>query len=227
MKNVEEAEKLSKMMVELGHKFGRRTVAVITNMDEPLGLAIGNSLEVIEAIDTLKGQGPKDLTELCLVLGAKLLVLGNKCENEEVARELLQEKITSGEALNKFKEFVRLQGGDASYIDDVNKFKLSSIKKEVYSEKEGYVKSINALGIGEASKDLGAGRETKDSILDLGSGIMLNKKIDDFVKKGDLLATIYTEKSEEIEDVTKMIIDSYDIGEKNKEAYKLIIKEIY
>lgn len=227
MKNVEEAEKLSKMMVELGHKFGRRTVAVITNMDEPLGLAIGNSLEVIEAIDTLKGQGPKDLTELCFVLGAKLLVLGNKCENEEVARELLQEKITSGEALNKFKEFVRLQGGDASYIDDVNKFKLSSIKKEVYSEKEGYVKSINALGIGEASKDLGAGRETKDSILDLGSGIMLNKKIDDFVKKGDLLATIYTEKSEEIEDVTKMIIDSYDIGEKNKEAYKLIIKEIY
>lgn len=226
MKSVEDAEELSKMMVELGHKFGRRTVALITNMDEPLGFAIGNSLEVIEAIDTLKGNGPEDLTNLCLVLGAKLLVLGKRCENEKEARELLEEKIKNGEALNKFKEFVSLQGGDASYVDDTSKFKLSSIKKEVYSNEEGYVKSINALGIGEASKDLGAGRETIDSVLDLGAGIILNKKIDDFVKKGDLLATIYTEKNEEIESVTKMIQDSYNIGEKNKEPYKLIIEEI-
>ena len=226
MKDVESAEELSKMMVELGHKFGRRTVALITNMDEPLGLAVGNSLEVIEAIDTLKGEGPEDLTELCLVLGSKLLVLGKISSSEKEARELLEEKIKNKEALNKFKEFVALQGGDTSYVDDTSKFKLSSIKEEVYSLEEGYVQKIDALGIGEASKDLGAGRETKDSILDLGAGIILNKKIDDFVKKGDLLATIYTEKESEIEKVKKMIQNSYIIGEKNEEPYKLIIEEI-
>lgn len=226
MKDVESAEELSKMMVELGHKFGRRTVALITNMDEPLGFAVGNSLEVIEAIDTLKGEGPEDLTELCLVLGSKLLVLGKIASSEKEARELLEEKIKNKEALNKFKEFVKLQGGDTSYVDDTSKFKLSSIKEEVYSLEEGYVQKIDALGIGEASKDLGAGRETKDSILDLGAGIILNKKIDDFVKKGDLLATIYTEKESEIEKVKKMIRNSYIIGEKNEEPYKLIIEEI-
>ncbi|MBP2024989.1 pyrimidine-nucleoside phosphorylase [Peptoniphilus stercorisuis] len=226
MKDVESAEELSKMMVELGHKFGRRTVALITNMDEPLGFAVGNSLEVIEAIDTLKGEGPEDLTELCLVLGSKLLVLGKIASSEKEARELLEEKIKNKEALNKFKEFVKLQGGDTSYVDDTSKFKLSSIKEEVYSLEEGYVQKIDALGIGEASKDLGAGRETKDSILDLGAGIILNKKIDDFVKKGDLLATIYTEKESEIEKVKKMIQNSYIIGEKNEEPYKLIIEEI-
>lgn len=226
MKDVESAEELSKMMVELGHKFGRRTVALITNMDEPLGFAVGNSLEVIEAIDTLKGEGPEDLTELCLVLGSKLLVLGKIASSEKEARELLEEKIKNKEALNKFKEFVKLQGGDTSYVDDTSKFKLSSIKEKVYSLEEGYVQKIDALGIGEASKDLGAGRETKDSILDLGAGIILNKKIDDFVKKGDLLATIYTEKESEIEKVKKMIQNSYIIGEKNEEPYKLIIEEI-
>lgn len=226
MKNVEEAEKLSNMMVSLGKKFGRNTMAVITNMDEPLGLAIGNSLEVIEAIETLKGNGPSDLTQLCYTLGSKLLVLGERCKTEEEAKELLQEKIENGEALAKFKEFVELQGGDTSYIDDISKFKLSSIKKEILAEEEGYVKKIDALGIGEASKNLGAGRETKESVLDLGAGIILNKKIDDFVKKGDLLATIYTEKEDQLEGAIKMIKESYKIGEKNKENYKLIIKEI-
>lgn len=226
MKDVDSAEELSKMMVELGNKFGRKTVAIITNMDEPLGFAVGNSLEVIEAIDTLKGEGPKDLTELCLVLGSKLLVLGKVSSSEEKARKLLEEKIKNGEALNKFKEFVKLQGGDTSYIEDTSKFKLSSIKEEVYSLEEGYIRKIDALGIGEASKNLGAGRETKDSILDLGSGIILNKKIDEFVKKGDLIATIYTEKESEIKNVKEMIQNSYKIGDKNEKPYKLIIEEI-
>lgn len=226
MKNVEDAEQLSRMMVELGKKFGRKTVAVITNMDEPLGYAIGNALEVIEAIETLQGKGPKDLTELCLVLGSKLLVLSHIVQTEEEGLKLLKEKIENKEALNKFKEFVTLQGGDATYIDNYEKFKISSIKKEVLSDKEGYVKKIDALGIGEASKNLGAGRETKESVLDLGAGIMLNKKIDDYVNKGDLLATIYTEKEDQIDGVIKMIKDSYIIGEKNKEPYKLIIEEI-
>lgn len=226
MKSVEDAEELSRMMVQLGNKFGRKTVALITNMDEPLGYAVGNSLEVVEAINTLKGHGPEDLTDLCLVLGSKLLVLGKRCESEEEARKLLEEKIKDGSALEKFKEFVALQGGDTSYVDNTDKFKLSSIKKEVYSTKEGYVQRIDALGIGDASKNLGAGRETKESVLDLGAGIVLNKKIDDFVKAGDLLATIYTEKEDELENVSEMIIDSYIIGEKNKEKYKLIIEEI-
>ncbi|WP_036729317.1 pyrimidine-nucleoside phosphorylase [Peptoniphilus mikwangii] len=226
MKNVEDARELSKMMVDLGEKFNRKTVAVITNMDEPLGLAVGNSLEVIEAIDTLKGRGPKDLEDLCISLGAKLLVLANKCNDEKSARILLEENIKNGLAFEKFREFIEMQGGDVSYVDDTSKFKLSSIKREVFSEKSGYVTKIDALEIGEISKNLGAGRETKESEIDLGAGIVLNKKIDDYVEAGDLLATIYTERKEQIDKAVAGIKEAYKLGEKNSKAYKIIIEEI-
>ena len=224
MKDLEMAEELSKMMIEVSKKFNRHTKILITSMEEPLGYAIGNSLEVIEAIETLKGHGPKDLYNL--KLGSKLLVMSGKCTCEEEAINLLEENVKNGLALDKLVELVEKQGGDSSYIKDPSKFKLSSIKQEVYAECDGYVKSIDALLIGEVARDLGAGRITKDTVLDLGSGIVLNKKIDDEVTKGDLLATIYTNKDDEVEDAIKNIKKAYKIGEKNSEPYKLIYKEI-
>lgn len=226
MKNQKMAEELSDMMIAVSKKFGKHTKIVITGMEEPLGFAVGNSLEVIEAVETLKGHGPKDLYELCLVLGSKLLVMSEKSENEQEARKMLEENVKNGKALLKFKEFVKNQGGDPTYIEDTKKFNLSKFKKEVYSTKSGYVKSVDALLIGEVARDLGAGRLTKETVLDLGAGIILNKKIDDKVEENELLATFYTNKESEIDGATKNILFAYDIGEKNKEPYKLIYKEI-
>lgn len=224
MKTLEDAVELSEVMVDLGEKFGRSTQAVITNMNQPLGKAIGNSLEVIEAIDTLKGEGPEDLYELSLELAEKLLVVCGHSKDEKEARILLEEKIKSGEAFKKFKEFIELQGGDLSYIDDTSKFELSS-KFELLSEEEGFIKSIDALEIGEASKNLGAGRETKDSELDLGAGILLNKKIGDRVEKGELLATLYTKK-DNVEEVKEQVLNAFSFSRENIEKDKLILKVV-
>lgn len=226
MKDIESAEELSKMMIDVSKKFNRNTKILITSMEEPLGYAIGNALEVIEAIETLKGNGPKDLYELCLKLGSKLLIMSGKCLSEDEAVILLEQNIKNGLALEKFIELVEKQGGDSSYIKDPSKFKLSDTKIEVISDYTGYVKSIDALLIGEVARDLGAGRLTKDTVLDLGAGIVLNKKIDDKVKKGDLLATFYTNKDDEVSAAIKNIKSAYQIGEKNKDPYKLIYKEI-
>ncbi len=226
MKDVESATKLSEIMVSLGKKFNHKTKALITSMDEPLGFAVGNSLEVIEAINTLKGQGPEDLKQLCLALGSKLLLMSNLVDNEDQAKEILETNIKNGKAFEKFKEFVEAQGGDISYIDDISKFKLSKYKVEIVSKEEGYVKKIDALLIGEIARDLGAGRITKESKIDLGAGIILNKKIDDFVKKGELLATFYTDKEKDINLQVENIYKAYEKGKKNKETHKLIYKEI-
>ncbi|MDO5715050.1 MAG: pyrimidine-nucleoside phosphorylase [Tissierellia bacterium] len=225
MKDVAAAEELSKMMVKLGKKFNRKTIAIITNMDEPLGFAVGNSLEVIEAIDTLQGKGPKDLEELSLTIGTKLLVLAGKVQSEEEGYELLKNQIASGQAIAKFKELVKCQGGDPSYIDDPTKFKRSHLHEKIYADQEGYVKGIDALSIGEASKNLGAGRQTKEDHIDLGAGIILRKKINDFVEKGDLLAELYTEKPEEIERAKKQILDAYCFSDHETE-YKLVLEII-
>lgn len=226
MKDIESAEELSKMMIDVSKKFNRHTKILITSMEEPLGYAIGNALEVIEAIETLKGNGPKDLYELCLKLGSKLLIMSGKCLSEDEAVILLEQNIKNGLALEKFIELVEKQGGDSSYIKNPSKFILSETKIEVISDYTGYVKSIDALLIGEVARDLGAGRLTKDTVLDLGAGIVLNKKIDDKVNKGDLLATFYTNKNEEVSTAIENIKSAYQIGEKNKDPYKLIYKEI-
>ncbi|WP_138159752.1 thymidine phosphorylase [Peptoniphilus catoniae] len=226
MKTEENAEKLANTMVKIGEKFGRKTAALITNMDEPLGFAVGNSLEVIEAINTLKGEGPKDLTEISIKIGAKLAFLSGKYSSEDLARKELIENITNGKALLKFKEMVSRQGGDASFVDDNSKFKISSIRKEILSKSNGYVERIDALAIGEAAKELGAGRETKEDEIDMGSGVILNKKVEDMVKEGEPLATIYTENKESIDDAMSLIYEAYKIGEKKPDNYKLILKEV-
>ncbi|MBU5669174.1 pyrimidine-nucleoside phosphorylase [Peptoniphilus sp. MSJ-1] len=225
MKDKESAIELSKLMVELGKKFNRNTKAIITNMSEPLGDAVGNSIEVIEAIKTLRGEGSKNLREISIKIGSSLMNMAGLTDSEEEAKKIIIEKIESGEALEKFKEMVELQGGDSTYIDDISKFKLSSIEESVIAEESGYVKEIEALEIGIVSRDLGAGRLKKGDDLDLGAGIYLYKKVGDYVKKGDKLATIYTEKADEVERAVERIKKAYKYSDE-KEEYKLIIEEI-
>lgn len=225
MKDVPSAVELSELMVNLGKKFGRNTKAIITSMNEPLGDAIGNSLEVIEAINILKGKKSGHLKEIALRIGSKLMIMEGLAKTEDEARKVLEGKISDGSAIEKFKEMVELQGGDPSYIDDTDKFKKSSIIKDITSEETGFVKAIEAIEIGIASRDLGAGRHKKGDVLDLSAGIYLHKKVGDFVEKGEKIATIYTEKENEVADAIDRIKAAYAFSDK-REDYKLIIEEI-
>ena len=225
MKDVPSAVELSELMVNLGKKFGRNTKAIITSMNEPLGDAIGNSLEVIEAINILKGKKSGHLKEIALRIGSKLMIMEGLAKTEDEARKVLEGKISDGSAIEKFKEMVELQGGDPSYIDDTDKFKKSSIIKDITSEETGFVKSIEAIEIGIASRDLGAGRHKKGDVLDLSAGIYLHKKVGDFVEKGEKIATIYTEKENEVAGTIERIKAAYAFSDK-REDYKLIIEEI-
>ncbi len=225
MKDVPSAVELSELMVNLGKKFGRNTKAIITSMNEPLGDAIGNSLEVIEAINILKGKKSGHLKEIALRIGSKLMIMEGLAKTEDEARKVLEGKISDGSAIEKFKEMVELQGGDPSYIDDTDKFKKSSIIKDITSEETGFVKAIEAIEIGIASRDLGAGRHKKGDVLDLSAGIYLHKKVGDFVEKGEKIATIYTEKENEVAGAIERIKAAYSFSDK-REDYKLIIEEI-
>ena len=225
MKDIPSAVELSELMVNLGKKFGRNTKAIITSMNEPLGDAIGNSLEVIEAINILKGKKSGHLKEIALRIGSKLMIMDGLAKTEDEARKVLEGKISDGSAIEKFKEMVELQGGDSSYIDDTDKFKKSSIIKDITSEETGFVKSIEAIEIGIASRDLGAGRHKKGDVLDLSAGIYLHKKVGDFVEKGEKIATIYTEKENEVAGAIERIKAAYAFSDK-REEYKLIIEEI-
>ena len=222
MKNEDAAFELAREMVDIGNNVGRNTIGVITDMDQPLGFAIGNALEVKEAIDTLKGQGPEDLTELCLTLGAHMLVLGEKAKDEQEARKILVDIIKSGKGLAKLRQLVVAQGGNPAYVDDPSIFPLPSIVEPIISNYEGYVKGIKADDIGRAALVLGAGRETKESIIDLSVGIVLHKKIGDFIKKGEVIATIYANDAEKQKISTKMIIDAYEIVQEKMVAKPLI-----
>lgn len=196
MKNEDSSFKLAEEMVDIGTHVGRNTVAVVTDMDEPLGFAVGNALEVIEAIDTLKGRGPKDLTELCLTLGAHMLILGEKAKNFEEGRGILEEIVSSGKGIEKLKELVEAQGGNPDFVDNISLFPRAKIIKKVVATKTGYVKAIKADDIGIAALVLGAGRETKESTVDLAVGVVLHKKIGDFVNIGEAIATIHSNSEE-------------------------------
>lgn len=221
MKDIKSAEELASTMVEIGKHLNRDTKAVLTDMDQPLGMAIGNSLEVIEACETLKGRGPKDLVELCLNLGAIILKQAHIEEDIEKGKVLLQSKIDNLEAFKKLEELIKYQGGDISYLEDYSKFEKSKYQKEIYSSKEGYVEKISALEIGECAMHLGAGRATKDDVIDMASGIVLNKKVGDFVKKGELLLTCYTNK-ENVEEIYKDLENSYIIVQDKVPNHKII-----
>ncbi len=226
MKNIDDAIALAEEMVTIGNSYGRKTIAVVTNMDEPLGKAVGNALEVREAIETLKGHGPEDLFELCLVLGAKLLVLAQKAKDEKEGRIMLLDAVNTGRAYEKLIELVEHQDGDISYIKNPELLPKAKYILEVKSAKEGYIKSINAEEVGKAALALGAGRETMESQLDLSVGILLNKKVDDKVEKDEVLAYIHADDLEKAKEVEEILQGIFIIGDKNTETKKLIYKEI-
>ncbi len=205
MKDIKAAEQLAKTMVALGNGVGRNTMAVISDMSQPLGEAIGNALEVKEAIDTLKGEGPEDLTELSLVLGSQMAYLGGVGENLDDARRLLEENIANGKALEKFRIFVEAQGGNPEVIDNPELLPQAEFKIPVKAEQSGVVSAIDAEELGIAGMLLGAGRETKDSELDLAAGLVLHKKIGDSVEKGETLVTIHSNKQDVQSSVDKIL----------------------
>ena len=220
MKNIEDARKLAKYMVDIGKMVNRKMVAIITNMDIPLGYAIGNNLEVKEAVEVLKGNGEKDLTEICIYLAAYMYYLCFEEEFDECINKV-KEVIKNGKALEKFKEVVKAQGGDISLIENPDLFEKSKYEIKIKSDKTGYITKMDSEKIGKVSVRLGAGRLEKDDIIDYSAGIILNKKVGDYVEKGELLATFYTSK-EDCMDVEELFIDSIEISEKNNSEYKLI-----
>ncbi len=227
MKTLENAEKLAKIMVNIGEKLGRETTAVLTDMEQPLGHAIGNNLEVIEAIDTLKGKGPKDLTDLCLTLGANMLKIAGEVESYQKAYQLLEDLIENGQAFEQFKTLVEKQGGDVSYIEKPDKFKKSEKTTEIKAQKSGFLDQFKALDIGMAAMLVGAGREQKgDEILNE-VGVIVHKEYGDKVSKGEKIATLYHNKENEntkeaIEKLNKTFIIKQEAPEPRNLVYKII-----
>lgn len=222
MKEESEAVKLAQGMVDIGKSAGRKMTAVITNMDEPLGMAVGNILEVKEAIDTLKGNGPKDFTELVETLASHMLILGGIAEKFDEALSMVRGAVRDGKALDKFKQFVSAQGGDTRYIDHPELFEQAHIIEEIRSEQDGFVERINAQEIGICSLILGGGRETKDSQIDPAVGLVFSKKVADPVKKGDLLATIYGNDEEKVKQAVKHFKENFHIAKDQPEKPQMI-----
>ncbi len=229
MKTLDDSIELAKTMMDIGSGMGRETIAIISNMEQPLGRAVGNALEVVEAIETLKGKGPEDLYELCLVLGAQMLMLAKVAKTELEAREKLQQVILDGSALEKFKEFVDLQGGDARAVDNTKLLPNAKFIIEVKSPQDGFIKHIEAEEVGMSALILGAGRETKNSKIDLGVGIYLSKKVGEAVKKGETLAIIHSNDEEKIETAKNSLLNAYRFSQEKVNIpnliYALVTKE--
>ncbi|WP_143804704.1 pyrimidine-nucleoside phosphorylase [Paraliobacillus ryukyuensis] len=221
MKELDDAKALAKAMVQIGNGAGRNTIAVISDMNQPLGFAIGNALEVKEAIDTLHGHGPADLHELCLTLGSQMVYLANKAKSIEEARSMLEDAIQSGKAIEKFKTFLASQGGDASVVDDPTKLPTAAYQMEVKATADGYISDIVADEIGIAASMLGAGRITKDSTIDLAVGLVLQKKVGDPVKEGESIVTIHSNKAD-VAEVIEKIQQAYTITEQEPAENRLV-----
>lgn len=212
MKTLEDAKALAHAMVKIGNHVGRQTMAIISDMSQPLGNAIGNGLELQEAIDTLRGKGPEDLTELVMTLGSQMVVLGGKAETLDEARTLLKEAIDSGAALDKFRTFLQNQGGNPEVVDNPELLPQAKYHIELPAKSSGVVTEIVANEMGIASMMLGAGRQTKDDDIDLSVGLMLHKKVGDKVSEGESLMTIYS-NSEDIDDVKAKLYDNITIAQ--------------
>ncbi|MBQ9266410.1 MAG: thymidine phosphorylase [Bacilli bacterium] len=220
MKTLEDAEKLAFTMVNIGKRLGKNVKAEVTDMDQPLGMAIGNNLEIKEVIDVLNNRGSEDLKNLCLDSGAVMLVQAKLYDDIDLARKELEKNLLNGRAFKKFVEFVAAQGGDTSYILDPSKFEVAKNIIPLYSAKDGYVSRIDALKIGVSSMHLGGGREKLDDVIDMSAGIILNKKVSDAVKKGELIATLYTNK-ENTKEIEEVVVSAFEISDqkvtKNRE----------
>ncbi|MDN6640359.1 MAG: pyrimidine-nucleoside phosphorylase [Tetragenococcus halophilus] len=226
MKNLADARRLSHTMVRIGELAELKTMAVISDMSQPLGQAIGNGLEVIEAIETLQGKGPDDLLEMCYALGSQMVVLGKKAETLEEARTLLEEAISSGAAFNTFKKMIKNQGGDETICTNPERLLTAQFEIELPAKTTGIVAKLVANEIGVAAMMLGAGRQTKEETIDHGVGLKLHKKVGDQVKKGESLATIYS-NTEQVEEVKKKLYQNIRIEESADEptlVHEIIIE---
>lgn len=222
MKTLEDSIALAEEMVKIGNGAGRKTYAIISDMNQPLGNAVGNILEVEEAIDTLKGNGPEDLLEVATTLASYMLLGAGRAKTVEEAKELLMGTIQDGSALNKFAEFVRAQGGKDAAVFDTNVFPKSQYKEEICADREGYISHIHADEIGMVSLILGGGRETKESEIDLTVGVMIEKKLGAYVKKGDVLATLYGNDKAKMADAKERFLKAYTIDETKVEGHKYV-----
>lgn len=226
MKTLEDAEALAHEMVKIGESVGRKTVALITDMDMPLGKNIGNALEVIEACEVLQGRGDRRLTDICVELAANMIYLARQADSVEKARELALNAISSGEAFEKLCLVAKAQGGDESYLRDNSKFKLSEVCVELKAEQSGYITTVNAEECGLAAVELGAGREVKESVLDYGAGIILLKNKGDSVNAGDVIAKLYAESEEKCSRAAQRISNAVCIGDEQPTLSPLIIERI-
>lgn len=226
MKTLDDAKELAQAMVDIGHGVGRNTKAIISDMSQPLGFAVGNALEVKEAIDTLSGHGPEDLYELCLTLGSHMVVLAKKATDVTHARGMLEEAIQNGKALQCFKTFLAAQGGDSSVVDDPSKLPTAQFMIDLRAKESGYVSEITAEMIGMAAMMLGAGRSTKESIIDLAVGVVLHKKVGDVVNEGDSLATIHSNK-EDVSEIIEKMYAAYKFEQEKVAPPPLIYTEIH
>ena len=218
MKNLEDAKRLASTMVQIGKLANRQTMAVISDMSQPLGEAIGNSLEVVEAIETLQGKGPKDLEEMCYVLGSQMVVLAKKADTLEQAREMLEEALHSGKAFAKFKEMVANQGGDVSVIDHPEKLLTAKYEIELPAKQSGVITKLVANELGIAAMMLGAGRKTKEDTIDFAVGLKLRKKVGEAIQEGESVLTIYANQpAEEIQDVVSLLYQNIEIGPSGQE----------
>jgi len=213
VKNLEDSFKLAEMLVDLGAQFGRKTRAIISDMDQPFGYAVGNSLEVKEAIESLKGSGPEDLKELCLVLGAHLLVMAEKVSSVEQGKEVLSQILTSGKGLEKFREFVEAQGGNPKVIDMPELLPQASLKETFRAHSDGFISSLEAEKIGQAALILGAGRLTKETPVDLSVGFVFRRKVGEKVEKGQAIVEIYGNEVSKIAQAKSILEEAIRIQE--------------
>ncbi len=226
METAEKAETLGRMMVEIGNADGKKTIAVITDMEQPLGRAVGNSLEVIEAIETLQGRGSADITELSLELAGMMIYAGEKAATPEEGRAMAKEALDRGAGLAKMKAFITGQGGDASVIDDYGLFGSAASAIDVTAEEEGFVKTLHAKQVGLASQHAGAGRASKEDEIDMTAGIYLHKKVGEAVSAGEKLATVYGNDENRVKAAAEELKLAYEIAEDRPAARPLIHKII-
>lgn len=226
MKTLDDAEKLATTMVNIGKKLNKTTICVLSNMDEPLGNGIGNIIEVREAIDVLRGNGPKDLIEVALTISSLMIYLGRKANSIEEAKKLALEKIEDGTAYEKFREWIVSQGGNLSIIDNINDYKNTSNIDLFVAEEEGYISSIDTEEIGRIAMNLGAGRETKDSIIDPSVGLIFSKKVSDYVKVGDVICSIHYNNFKNMENIHERLKKNIKISTQYKTKNELIYKII-
>lgn len=225
MKNIEQARILANAMIRIGRSYGRNMVVVLSDMEQPLGNMVGNSLEVIEAIETLKGKGPESFRYFCYDLVSELLIETGMCGNKEEALTLVESKIKSGEALNKLREMIIYQHGNPDVIEDYTLFPQASKKVPVLSLEDGFIKELNALEIGLSAMLLGAGRANKTDVIDLSVGIELVKKVGDQVNKGDILAYLYSNGKNEDQAYTK-VLNSYKVVKEVVNKNNIILEVI-